>query len=60
MVGLQRESRSFHDLAGVEQALGGFFPALRYGAIDRASVRVRMEVATADRFSFDKRQLAGF
>ena len=47
MVGLQRESRSFRDLDGVEQALGGFFPALRYGAVDRASVRVRMEVATA-------------
>jgi AraC-like DNA-binding protein len=52
MVGLQRESRSFHDLDGVQQALGGFFPALRYGSVDRASVSVRMEVATADRFSF--------
>ena len=52
MVGLQRESQSFHDLDGVEQALGGFFPALRYGDVDRASVHVRMEVATADRFSF--------
>ena len=52
VVGLQRESRSFNDLDGVERALGGFFPALRYGAVDRASVRVRMEVATADRFSF--------
>jgi AraC-like DNA-binding protein len=52
VVGLQRESRSFHDLEGVEQALGGFFPTLRYGAVDRATVQVRMEVATADRFSF--------
>ena len=52
MVGLQRESRSFRDLDGVEQALGGFFPALRYGDVDRASIRVRMDVATADRFSF--------
>ena len=52
MVGLQRESRSFHDLDGVQQALGGFFPALQYGGVDRSRVHVRMEVATADRFSF--------
>ena len=47
MVGLQRESWSFRDLDGVERALGGFFPALRYGGVDRASIHVRMDVATA-------------
>jgi len=52
VVGLQRESRSYHDLDGVQQALGGFFPALRYEAVDHTRVHVRMDVATADRFSF--------
>ncbi|MGI9824510.1 helix-turn-helix transcriptional regulator [Agromyces sp. Marseille-Q5079] len=51
MVGLQRESRSFHDLGDVQQALDGFFPALTYAAVGRARVLVRMDVATADRFS---------